>query len=158
MAFLFCMTMVSGSYAAASTTITQSQFFYSGHLGDKVEVTAGLMGPYCYLPWRYLDFTLYNNKGEEVWAGNHKITNFKGIARVTIDTNSLGAGNYKLKIKYGGSSLYKSHETGETTFDVYDNNDHGTYVPIEPDASHGDGVVVFGKIVPIGDIDNIIAV
>jgi hypothetical protein len=134
MAFLFCMTMIGGSFAATPlhhTSICQDQFFYSVHVGDEVKVKACLLnygsdGVFQKMPLRYLDFGIYDDNGTLLHQETVMTSFWLGQwATVTINPEkwNLSPGNYKLKIKYTGCTKTLPHlapcQTGWTYFSVY---------------------------------------
>jgi hypothetical protein len=137
MAFIFCMTMVGGSFAATPGTntahelkpmlIIQSSLYHEVKAGKEVKVQAALCqdnGLRKTLYFRYLDFGIYDMDGKLI---THEISITHGIHQLaTVNINpdkwNLSPGHYKLKIKYDGDNTWPNYyapcETGFTDFVV----------------------------------------
>ena len=97
---------INGNYPTHITGLTD----YTIHMGEKQVVSAKLSkfmwGDWYGMPWRYLDFSLLDSKGNQVWHDTQITNLFTYTATATINTNdiSLNPGNYKLIVKYGGDT------------------------------------------------------
>jgi hypothetical protein len=115
---IISLSIVSGSYAAspneltqikvASTEIFQDAFYYSVKVGQSVQVKGKMkkINGYSYLPYRYLDFCIYDNNGTQLVHQKAITDVFDAWARVTINPVqwNLSPGHYQLKIKYSGNT------------------------------------------------------
>ncbi len=129
-AFL-CLAMISGSFAATPQNTGNGNYptqiiglhDYKVNMGESTVVSVKLES-YAFwqwigMPWRYIDFNLYNSEGTNVWH-DQEITNlFTSKSTATINPLKIGLnpGNYKLVVSYPGSNSYNSCKA-TSSFDI----------------------------------------
>ena len=132
---IICLSMASYSFAespnklnkiqSAPTVIDCSVWNYTVKTGGTIRVDGRLskVDGISYLPYRYLDFCIYDAKGTQL-AHQEAITNgYDGWAIVNIKPVEwkLSPGHYQLKIKYAGNTdILPYLEPTETKFKSFD--------------------------------------
>ncbi len=131
MAFILCMTMVAGSFAASPQDITKvgnSKMSPTKiadltdtycKVGSSVTVTGTLMEffpkklwikeTWSPLPWRHMTLTIKNNKGEVIYDKSRINNIFSGTAHFKVDAEelNLNPGNYNMVMSYAGNQKDK---------------------------------------------------
>ena len=107
------------------TGLANTGIFYPKKAEIKVKLETYYEGDWVELPWRYVNFNLYDSNNNQVW-NNRALTNlYTYYASVTIDTKSLYPGTYRLKASYDGNfgdGFYPCDATAEVSV-LWPNND-----------------------------------
>lgn len=112
LALIFVMAFASAPVCpvATETRITELKNVYVKQ-GNKVSIAArGQLNKgfgWTDIGEEYLNFTVSDSKGQEIFSKKEKMSFWDGNATINIDTDNLNHGNYTIHIKFAGNKYLR---------------------------------------------------